>query len=175
MKFDGSFAINAAVALIVLICCYSSGGWELIGKGVVMTSKLTAGMVPTLVAVFLMMGVTMTIIKQSGNWIPPSVKGERGLLGTFKAAVVVPGSITAASMVNVFWHDGKTNRLSLILFLVLIPNVNILILAFQIMAMDARLVAIRALLSLGLAGAVMAIFGLLGLFFPRATEPIISS
>lgn len=172
MKFDGSFAINAAMTVAVLACCYYSGGGVLLKKGMVLTAQMTAGMVPTLVAIFLMMGTTMALISQEGSWISAAVRGQSGLVGTLGAASVVPGSMTAAKLVNTFWGDGKTSRLHLILFLLLIPNVNFMILAFQVMAMEPRLILVRTGLSIGVASVMLALFSLLRLFLPRSAVPV---
>jgi len=137
--------INAAIMLAVLfllfVLNYRDGGIKTILYGFSASGQLGKKFLPPLILMFFIAGQAEIFVYRYMEILKTWLAGQKGILGSWIAGLLVPGGMSFFPIVQKMWEDGL-NKGPLLMFLLSVQMLNWQTLMFRIPLLGPKLAGI---------------------------------
>lgn len=114
----------------------------------------TSKFLPTIIALFLVMGASAAITKYYKSQIETMVAGKYGVAGALGASIITPSSSTLAPQVTELWPN-RSMRVNLMIYLVTCTQLSLSLLFFRNMGLNWEISG--KMYAVGLVGSLLTI------------------
>jgi uncharacterized membrane protein YraQ (UPF0718 family) len=136
---------NAIIMLAVLFLLvglnFRAGGANVILDGIFASGHLSKKILPPLVLMFFIAGQADVFVQRYMEILRIWLAGQKGILGSWTAGLLVPGGMSFFPIVQKMWEDGL-NRGPLLMFLLAVQMLNWQTLMFRIPLLGPKLAGI---------------------------------
>ncbi len=136
---------NAIIMLAVLFLLgglnFKAGGLKTVLDGVLASGHLSKKFLPPLVLMFFIAGQAEVFVYRYMEILKSWLVGQKGILGSWAAGIVVPGGMSFFPIVQKMWEDGL-NKGPLLIFLLAVQMLNWQTLMFRIPLLGPKLAGV---------------------------------
>jgi hypothetical protein len=120
-----SYAILLVIVGAIMYLNARSGGWDQVKNGFFAGGKQALKFTPLLMIIFIAMGQADVLIQKHDTEIKEGMSGERGLMASFVAGALSPGSIAGLKPAQEMWEVGGYNKRAIFIFILASMLVNV--------------------------------------------------
>jgi len=130
-----------AVLILLAVLNYRDGGVKAISDGIFASGNLSKKFLPPLVLMFFIAGQAEIFVYRYMEILKSWLAGQKGILGSWAAGLLVPGGMSFFPIVQKMWEDGL-NKGPLLMFLLAVQMLNWQTLMFRIPLLGPKLAGI---------------------------------
>jgi uncharacterized membrane protein YraQ (UPF0718 family) len=133
--------IMLAVLLLLFALNYRDGGIKTILDGFSASGHFSKKILPPLVLIFFIAGQAEIFVYRYMEILRVWLAGQKGILGSWAAGLLIPGGMSFYPIVQKMWEDGL-NKGPLLMFLLAVQMLNWQTLMFRIPLLGPKLAGI---------------------------------